>query len=195
MSFQIEKRVKGTVYVYSVQSKWDKDKKKSTKTYTYVGIKDERTGQVKPKKGKALPKRTADFGSQYMIGNVIEKLKLNSLMAQAFPDVAEELIATATFQVIHGKPSYLMEYFQSDEIDLARFSSQRLSEMFRKIGANKKAIRAFQNSWLDQNRVQTGVFYDITSFSSYAKRCELVEWGYNRDPLCQGNVGHFWPRN
>jgi transposase len=74
-----------------------------------------------------------------------------------------------------------MEYFQSDEIDLAKFSSQSLSEMFRKIGANKKAIRAFQNSWLDQNRVQTGVFYDITSFSSYAKRCDLVEWGYNRD--------------
>ena len=46
MSYIIEQKVKQKTYVYQVDSYWDKDKKQPRQRRTYLGRKDEITGEI-----------------------------------------------------------------------------------------------------------------------------------------------------
>ena len=49
MSFIIEQKIKGRIYLYQVESYWDKEKKKARQRRTYIGPKDRvRGGELKP---------------------------------------------------------------------------------------------------------------------------------------------------
>ena len=49
MSFIVSQKIKGRIYLYQVESYWDKDKKKSRQRRTYIGPKDRvGGGKVKP---------------------------------------------------------------------------------------------------------------------------------------------------
>jgi len=191
MAFTIEKTVRGSIYVYEVVSLWDKEKKKSIKKYTYLGRKSGQGGLVEPKRTHQAPRHAEDFGARYLIDELIGKLGIKKLLLEAFPDVAEVICKVVAFQVIYGKPSYLMEYFSSVEETSPQLTSQNLSVLFRNIGTASTRVRAFVDSWINMHRSQDGMFYDLTSFSSYSRQNELVEWGYNRDgeDLPQINFG------
>ena len=49
MSFIVSQKIKGRIYLYQVESYWDKDKKKARQRRTYIGPKDRvGGGDVKP---------------------------------------------------------------------------------------------------------------------------------------------------
>ena len=55
-------------------------------------------------------------------------------------------------------------------------------------------MRLFQHEVINLKKLNKGVFYDISSISSYSKKIEGVEWGYNRDKerLAQINIGMLY---
>jgi transposase len=70
-------------------------------------------------------------------------------------------------------------------------SSQRISEFSIELGTNDIGRDLFFQKWVSNNTSKSYLFYDITSFSSYSKSLEFIEWGYNRDKekLPQLNYG------
>jgi transposase len=69
--------------------------------------------------------------------------------------------------------------------------SSDVSQLHSLLGSDERSKYAFTKKWIEKINPQNGVYYDITSFSSYATNNEYVEWGYNRDKenLPQINLG------
>jgi transposase len=69
--------------------------------------------------------------------------------------------------------------------------SSDISRLHESIGRNQKSRVAFTRNWIKELNPVHGIYYDITSFSSYSTRNDFVEWGYNRDneELPQINMG------
>ncbi|GAH47446.1 unnamed protein product [marine sediment metagenome] len=60
-------------------------------------------------------------------------------------------------------------------------SSQRISELLNDLGQNEEARFKFLKAWAGQHDTNEYIVFDITSFSSYARKIEFLDWGYNRD--------------
>lgn len=186
----MERKVGNNIYIYDVTSYWDSVSQKTKKRSVYIGKKDNKTGEVHNAK-KLLAKFADDFGARYFFKKILSELKIESLIKKHFPDSFEEIIEIILFQNIESKPSYLMEYSYSDDISSSKFSSQNMSRLFNYLGKNETKVNSFLKDWIDINKIQNSLFYDITSISSYSRYCELVEWGHNRDceQLPQVNFG------
>jgi len=70
------------------------------------------------------------------------------------------------------------------------FSSD-VSSLHLTLGSDEQTKMEFTKRWIEKVNPQHGIYYDITSFSSYSTQNEFVEWGYNRDGenLPQINLG------
>ncbi len=188
---RIEKKFGNNIYIYDVESYWDKATKKSKKKSIYVGKKDEHTGNILKKNLSKTPKEAYDFGAKYFFEEVLKKTKLDEIIIKNFPLCYEEIIQIILFQSVESKPSYLMEYFYSDNEYSLRYSSQNLSKIFNNLGKMENEVQNFTKDWVNLNKVQDSLFYDLTSISSYSKYVDLVEWGHNKDDdkLPQINFG------
>ena len=53
MSYKVEQKIGGKIYVYEATNHWDKQKKQSRQTRKYIGVKDAGTGEVStPRKNR-----------------------------------------------------------------------------------------------------------------------------------------------
>jgi len=70
-------------------------------------------------------------------------------------------------------------------------NSQKISKLLKQIGEEEVLRERFIAKWMDRQEDIKAIVFDITSFSSYSKELELLEWGYNRDGegLRQVNFG------
>jgi transposase len=69
--------------------------------------------------------------------------------------------------------------------------SSDVSSLHLRLGSDEQSKLEFTGKWIEKINPQHGIYYDITSFSSYSTNNEFVEWGYNRDNenLPQINLG------
>ena len=193
MSYRVEQKVKGKIYLYEVESYWDKDKQQSRQKRTYLGRKDEETGEIVDTKKCSKPKNSYRFGSVYLLKKISGELGLSKLLSDIFPDNFEEYLALAFYKIIESAPYYLYDLWQEENHIFAKskLSSQRISEVLLSLGQDEKGIERFFNDWITLNNEDSSVMFDITSISSYSKNNELLEFGYNRDKedLEQINLG------
>ncbi len=196
MSYVIEQRVKNHVYLYQVESYWDKDKKQSRQKRTYIGKKDPETGNI------IKNERTYgawDCGHTYLLQSITKEIGLTEELKNAFPGLWQELLTLAYFKTIEGKPFYLCNSWL-DNVELQNkpeLSSQKISFLLKKLSTDKESIFKFFKSWTNhQKDANNFIVFDITSFSSYSREIDFVEWGYNRDKesLAQVNLGVIYGR-
>ena len=106
-----------------------------------------------------------------------------------------EIISCAFYEISEGKALYLcgpwLELTHVEGLPTESLSSQRISELLSDIGERSQSRIEFFRLWARSAAETKWVFYDITSLSSYSKRIEMAEWGYNRDKekLPQINLG------
>jgi transposase len=196
MSYVIEQKVKNHVYLYQVESYWDKEKQQSRQHRIYLGKKDPTTGELveePPSYG------SWDYGHTKVLQTVAKRIGLIEELNKAFPSKGHELLCLALFRVTENKPLYLCNHWL-ETVDLEEkpeLSSQRISELLREVSAEKDAVFSFFRSWSEHNRESNRfIVFDITSFSSYGKGIDFIEWGYNRDKesLPQVNLGVVYAR-
>ena len=190
LSFRVERKIKNNIYIYEVTSHWDASSKKVKKKSVYIGKKDNSSGEIN-KVNKILVKSSDDFGNKYFFRNILRHSKLDEILKNNFEDKFDIIIEILLYQLTESKPSYLMEYSFTEDVLASEFSSQNISRLFSEIGKSESNINKFLKDWIDINKIQNSLFYDITSISSYSKYIEIVEWGYNRDceKLPQINFG------
>lgn len=196
MSFEIDQTVGKYVYVYKVTSYWDKEKKQSRQKRKILGRRDLVTGKIikTNRKRKNEISKVLDYGNMYFLNNLWKELKLQETVKEIYPEDYQAINGLVNYVISENKPYYLyspwIEYnfTESPEQNL---SSQRISELLSRLGDRNNTQEDFFKLWIKQQKAIGGLYFDITSISTYSKKLEMAEWGYNRDKekLRQINLG------
>ena len=191
MSYTVEQKIKGNVYLYKVESYWDKEKKQSRQKRTYIGPKDkEKKQNVRSIKSEIVHK---NFGNIFLLNQIAETIGLRKVCADSFPLHHKELLALAYYQIVESSPLYLFPYWLEETHlpHVARMDSSAISKFCQEVGRLQQQRVHFQEQWVARLQPVQALYYDITSISSYSSNVEFVEWGYNRDKeaLPQVNMG------
>jgi transposase len=190
MSYVVEQKIKGRLYLYRVESYWDKVKKQARQKRTYLGPKNKKKRACKYKKREIIYKK---YGNIFLLRHITRELKLDQLMKNCFPGTYSEILALAYFHLCDDSAMYLFPYWQDEQCELncRKLYSSEISELCDSIGGAQKSVRDFFERWVASRKPVSGVYYDVTSISSYSTNMDFVEWGYNRDGenLRQINLG------
>jgi transposase len=123
----------------------------------------------------------ANPGAVWFVNEIFDTLRITGILDNVFGEaVATRIILTATYMVRRGNVmEYSADWCEQHVLGDEFISSQSTSRLFAGIDFMKQM--AFFRQWITL-RAQSEYFaYDVTSFSSYAKGIENLEWGYNRD--------------
>ena len=191
MSFTIEQKVNGHIYLYEVTSYWDKVKKQPRQRRVYKGPKHKIYKQKVIENASDIIVK--NFGNIYLLDYLSRSLGLTELLRTVFPQSYKEILALSYYDITEGSPYYLFNYFQSESYfpGLSLMSSQETSKLCELIGKSQRQRMEFIKRWISHLQPLKGLYYDITSVSSYSTQIEFIEWGYNRDNenLSQQNIG------
>ncbi|MEW6103207.1 MAG: IS1634 family transposase [bacterium] len=188
----MKQKIGSYIYVYEVESYWDKKKKQPRQKRVYLGREDTNTGEIKKIRGSFKPKYAKEWGNIYLLSEVAERIGLKKVLKEVYPEIWKELLYIAIFEIVEAKPLYLFQkWAENSLVNTKELSSQRISEIMRKIEREGKERERFYKRWVKEIKDIKSIVFDITSFSSYSNLIEEVEWGYNRDEehLPQINFG------
>ncbi|MDY7027519.1 MAG: IS1634 family transposase [Spirochaetota bacterium] len=186
----VDQKVGKHVYVYEVHSYWDKDKKSPRQQRVRIGKRDPVTGELIKLKTR---RQSREYGPVYFIASLVEQLRLKELLNREFPESAREILMIAAFQIAEHKSLYLcnswLEHiYLRDPLSLP---GQSISRLLHSLGEEDRGIYRFLDDWTEQHTDNEFIVFDITSLSTYSKKIDFAEWGYNRDGerLAQVNFG------
>ena len=135
-----------------------------------------------------------DYGYSYLVIKVCHDMNLWECLKKVFSLYALDIIIMAAFMIREGNSMDGLDDWQQSNFfkDSDRLlTSQVTSRIFSSI--TEKQRHEFFKMWVKTAPGEGSVFYDVTSFSSYAQEMTAVERGYNRDgeDLSQFNLGMF----
>jgi len=195
MSFQVKQKIRGKIYVYEAEGVWDKDKKQARQKRKYIGVLNEKTGEIEnPRKQKWSTRTNLTSGVIQAAEKCSENNQLGKLLAEAFgPEEGMRIFALATYCATENSPMYLYENWahSTDGIGEYAMTSQYISGFLKRLGENELGRDAFWRTWGNLHGKNRNLVFDITSISTYSTGLVLDEFGYNRDgeKLPQINVG------
>ena len=192
MSYIVEQKIKGNIYLYRVEAYWDKDKHQARQRRIYLGPKDKKIKlPVRMMKGVQLVSKS--YGNIFFLRYLAKELGLYQILKSVFPDKYEQILALAFYEITEASPLYLFEYWQQDIFlpEIKTMDSHACSSTCEDIGKHETLRIDFFKEWIANVKPIDAVYYDITSISSYSTNINFVEWGYNRDKenLPQINMG------
>lgn len=192
MAYIIEQKIKGNTYLYLVKSYWDKEKKQARQKRIYLGPKEKKTHLTtrKIEKDKIISKY---YGNIVLLQTIANRLGLRDCLRKNFPGEYENILALSFYELTEGRPLYLFEYWQEEMYlpNVKKLDSERSSAICEYLGKEEYQRYEFLRQWITMNKPVEGVYYDVTSISSYSRNIDYIEWGYNRDKelLPQLNMG------
>jgi transposase len=191
MSYIVEQKIKGKIYLYKVESYWDKTKQQSRQKRTYIRAKDKSVSIKVSSIASHLI--TKNYGNIYLLEQISERTGLTKTLRSCFPEDYKDILALAWYEIMEASPGYLYHYWLENQhiTGVKTLYSSDISGLHENIGRNQKSRAAFTRNWIKELNPVHGIYYDITSFSSYSTKNDFAEWGYNRDKeeLPQINMG------
>lgn len=134
------------------------------------------------------------FGIFLLFNKITKDLKLDKILKYAFPKIHNKILNIVMYMLSSDKSMFYLDDWCEENYtyDNLIITSQQSSEIFKNINRNNKNV--FFKKWIENNKKDEYLAFDVTSISSYSKNNELVEWGYNRDDedLPQINIGTFY---
>ncbi len=197
MSFIVEQKIKGNIYLYEVESYYDKKKKQSRQRRKYIGPKNaKKKPKTKQKKSWLIAR---NFGNIFLLNFLSNKLGISGILKNLFPEYHSEILALAYFEIIEGTALYLFPYWTDEQFlpKTKKLHSPHISGLCETIGRSQAQRYKFVQNWTEHIKPINGIYYDITSISSYSTNIDFIEWGYNRDKehLPQLNMGVVFCQN
>lgn len=203
MSSQVKVKAKnGRIYVYEVDSFWNKEKKKPDSRRKCIGHINELTGEIVPNRPRA--KNGSGFrqsksgsritvtgcGSFSIVDKAAHETGVIDCLRRVFPNHWPYIMTCCQFLASAGDPLYLIDRWSAhNETYLPDgLISQRASELLPCLTLSKQ--QEFFRTWIAHNGSKEYFALDITSISSYSEFISMVKYGYNRDhePLPQINL-------
>jgi transposase len=191
MSYIVEQKIKGKIYLYKVESYWDKGKKQSRQKRSYIGPKNPKNKAIVVSKSSNVIHK--NYGNVFLLNRIIEKLGLHEIVKEIFPDIVNEIFSLAYYDISESNPYYLFPYWHEENYlpETKKMDSSAISKLCDRLGRDQQQRFDFQEKWIDKLKPVNALYYDITSISSYSTNIDMIEWGYNRDHdnLAQLNIG------
>jgi len=192
MSYIIEQKIHGNIYLYRVESYWDKEKKQPRQIRVYLGPKEKK--QERPFiKERIRNIITKNYGNICLFEDIATTLGIKSILQKEFPQDYREILALAWYEIMEGTASYKFPYWLEEQQlnGVRKMYSADISDLYDTLGGMQKERMGFIKSWIQKLKPIKGIYYDITSISSYSSNIDFIEWGYNRDKenLPQLNLG------
>ncbi|HJJ47120.1 MAG TPA: IS1634 family transposase [Methanocorpusculum sp.] len=191
-------------YAYRSTSKYDKNKKGPVAETEYLGLYDEKTKSLIPKKRRITERNPLDlvdlksrrFGASYLLFKIAEEIGLRDDLFNSLGGDCEKILASSIAQVLTGGPQSSTE--DAVEGCIIRellgiggtFASPRMSELSANLGTNYGGLETLFEKRL--RRAGKMLSYDLTSTSTYSTINGWAEFGYNRDGesnMKQMNIG------
>jgi|SaaInlV_200m_DNA_2_1039689.scaffolds.fasta_scaffold19235_1 transposase len=197
MSYVVEQKIKGRIYLYNVESYWDKGKKQARQKRTYIGPKNGKNKtSLRAKKTDLISK---NYGNIFLLNCLSDKLTIKQILKSVFPDNYLEILALAYYDIIDASPMYLFHYWLNEQYlsNVKKLRSSKISDLCEYLGRSEKQRMNVIDKWAEYLKPIKGIFYDITSISSFSTNIDFIEWGYNRDKekLPQLNMGVTFCQN
>ncbi|MFZ2654627.1 MAG: hypothetical protein WAX69_06885, partial [Victivallales bacterium] len=198
MSYKVEQKIGGKIYVYEATNHWDRKKKQSRQTRKYIGVKDAGTGEVStPRKNRWGVRMSMDAGAVHVLTRTAAEMGLGKTLEEAFgKEDAGKIFSLAAFCATENAPMYLFPDWAgtTDGMEQFSMSSQQTSFLMNRLGDDEYAREVFWKKWAKLHGEKRNIVFDITSISSYASHEGLQEFGYNRDgeSLPQINMGMIY---
>ena len=213
MSYIVRQRIKGRIYLYEATSYWDKDKKQNRQKRKYLGPEDtinnsnldhvsDLNNKIRVKNHQLSNKIDSRNLSSFAYGDIklliemCKRLGIIDLLKSHFPDHYQDILLIACYSICKSSPFYLLHYWQIEHNifneNNKKLYSSTISNLCNEIGKMEVDHHNFTNDWVNKYvKPESGIYYDITSISSYCNNIDFVEWGYNRDKenLSQINLG------
>jgi len=182
----------GSIYRYSVESYWDKEKKAPRNKQVCLGKVNPETGELFPPRRKGKENGTIELiskvsatsrvaGPFLLLEQISRKYNLNKLIDKCFGDDSALIMSLVFFLVHKGIALSRAESWSQTVLHpfADRIDSRRISELLRRICEDDRL--RFLSLWMADSQGDNCLFYDITSISSYAQSNEYTRRGYNRD--------------
>lgn len=202
MSYLVDQKVGNHIYVYQVISYYDKEKKQARQKRKILGKRDPETNEIIPTRGNETRNANSslDLGHTYFLNENAKKLSLDKLLKKHFGEDYSKILSLVYYILSENSSLHLFEQWftgVSLDKDIKNLSSKEISLFLNNLGKSNDKIYSFFSDWVSKSKHENGVFYDITSISSYSKEIEDVEWGYNRDSenLPQINIGMLYSKD
>jgi transposase len=133
------------------------------------------------------------IGASYIVSHILANLGVDRVLEDVFG--AEEtgsILSIAEYMVCRGNVMERIGDWCEGHSLGCQLKAQDASLIFSSITHDGKMD--FFKAWLARNNAGDFLAYDVTSFSTYAKKIEEAEWGYNRDgdKMPQINMGHYF---
>ena len=197
MAYIVEQKIKGRIYLYEVESYWDKEKKQPRQRRKYIGPKEpKKKSEIKTKQSHLI---TRNFGNIFLLNFISEKLGITEILKSCFPEYYPEILALAYFEIMEGSALYLFPYWIDEQFlpNTKKLYSPGISNLCEDVGRSQAQRFEFIQKWIDHLKPINGIYYDITSISAYGTNIDFIEWGYNRDreDLPQLNMGVIFCQN
>lgn len=189
------KKINGGKYVYRIFPYYDKKKKVTRQHSKYLGV---YTGDINApimKKNLSVPQRVYSYGEFIPFLSIIDKFNIRNILKECIYDKGDIILSIALNKSIHplslrNIKSWFEGTILMKEFGKLALSSQNISRLLEYVG-ERNIQQSFSQKLIMNITSKKTLFYDITSFSSYSKVLELLEYGHNRDGdrLPQFNLG------
>ena len=197
------KKVTGKTYVYYVTATYRNEKGQPTCDRSSIGRLDEESGMLFPNRNyyeiylkTPAPVSTGiyHYGVNYAFNEIAEELGITKLLRMYFPENYKELLTIAQYMLSEGNVMYYLEDYTQDHQTMMNESigGAKSSKVFSSL--RQEDMLLFFREWMKHKQAGEYIAYDVTSISSYSKKIEELEWGYNRDKerLPQINMGMYY---
>jgi transposase len=194
MSYIVEQKIKGRVYLYEVTCYWDNEKKQPRQKRKYIGPKHKRLNKSSSISKSDLKSLISfNYGNILLLNKIASNTGLEAILKKIFPTKWEDILALAYYDIMEGQSSYKFSYWLLENYlpDVKKMSSSDISVLYEFLGGMQNQRMEFMKLWSEHIKPINGIYYDITSISSYSNNIDYIEWGYNRDKenLPQLNLG------
>lgn len=173
----------GRQYAYEITPYYDPETKNTKQKSRYLGVYED--GKIVRKRSR-IPKCVFDYGELVPFLNIIEDMKLDTILRSELSEKHANTILTLALNRVVNPVSacnirmwYEGTYLSKLYGDLP-LSSQSLSDFMEAVGEST-IPRDFSQALIDKIGKDDPLLYDITSLSSASRLMDIVEYGYNRD--------------
>lgn len=184
------KNPNGTVYVYSNESYWDKELKKTKHRRKCIGKLNQETGETVPTRGHetapALSEKqpgcsSMGLGPSLLLDKAARETGIRDVLESVFRDDTDRILTCAYYLASENRALCHVEQWSAYSIHPfgAQLADQRVSELLHRIVPSLQ--QDFFSRWMEHGYGKGYFAMDITSVSSYSEFIDFVQWGYNRD--------------
>ena len=164
MSYIVERKVKGNLYRYQVESYWDKEKKQPRQKSVYLGPKEK--AQTKKIKKMAAQLVSKNYGNIFFLEEISKSIGLYDVLKECYPDIYKEILLNSYYEIMGESKNYLLHHFQDEHYieDVKTMYSSDVSSLHSTLGSNEKDKIEFTKKWIEKINHQNGIYKDFSVY-------------------------------